>query len=113
MTALFLLFAVTAAVVSTAVICRRRLVIKKRVSIGTMLAGAFIPATVLTTLYPCFEDGLAAFSDGYWANLKVGGSLPLLFIFIVWAITFLFCIVAASGVVIYYQRRSKKHDTVA
>ena len=110
---LFLLFAIISAVVLTAAICRRRMAFKKRVSIGTMLAGAFIPATVLTNLYPCFEDGLAAFSDGYWAHLKAGGSIPLLFIFVIWAITFFFCILAALGVVVYYQRRSKKHEPVA
>jgi hypothetical protein len=103
--------ALIAAVVLTAAICRRRLAFKKRVSIGTILVGAFIPATVFTNLYPCFEDGLAAFSDGYWAHLKVGGSVPLLFIFVIWAITFFFCILAALGVVVYYQKRSKRDDT--
>jgi len=39
--------------------------------------------------------------------------MPLLFIFVIWAITFFFCILAALGVVVYYQRWSKKHETVA
>jgi hypothetical protein len=111
MTLPFLIFAVIAAVVLTAVICRRRLAFKKLVSIGTILAGAFIPATILTGFYPCFEDGLTAFSDGYWAHLKVGGSVPWLFIFVIWAITFFFCILAALGVVVYYQKRNKSDET--
>lgn len=108
---LYLSFVLLVAILCTALICHWRIARQRRVSVGTLLAGAFCAAIVSDVLLVLFDAGLAGFTRDYWARQKVGGGIPYLFFFIYWVFTVIPCIVAALAVVIYYQKRSKRDVT--
>jgi hypothetical protein len=93
-----------ATVVVTALFCRYRIARKKQVSYGTLLACPIIATlVVLLSLSFCF-DGWQIFTRGYWTEGKGG----LEMIVVVFGFIAAFCVLPALGVVVYYQKQSKK-----
>ena len=100
--------ATVAAILFTTLFCSRRIARKKRVSVGTLLMGAFCAATLATVCLPVSDAGIAAFTYEYWSHLRFESGMPIPFIFTIWAFGFFLCVLPALVVVLYYQRRSKR-----
>ena len=116
-------FVVLVAAIFTAALCYWRAARKKQVSIGTVLSSAFISAIIADCFLLLFDTGVAGFTRDYWAHQKIGGGdlmyqkisvgIPHLIFFIAWIYTLILCVLTAFGVVCYYQKKSKRDETVA
>ncbi len=86
----------------TVVLCRVRLSRKKRVSIGTLFAGASSVPLLGIILGTCVDP------TGFWSTRDKG---PGVFgILILAALFVVVCSLPAGAVVVYYQRRSKRDE---
>ena len=93
------------AVILTAVVCRRRLACRKRVSYGTMVAGALGAGLVAFVIAFLYSDGADVFTLQFWRDPKQAPSLGAVLLGVVG--TAVPCALAALGVVAYYQARQK------
>ena len=91
-----------ATIPATALLCRYRIARKKRVSYGTMFAGASIIPLLLAIVVTCFEP------DIWWSHEHKGSPEDFM-VMLVFIATM--CVLPALGVLVYYQRKSKKHET--
>jgi NADH:ubiquinone oxidoreductase subunit 4 (subunit M) len=101
----FLVFAELMTIPLTALICRYRLRRKKRISYGTMFAGAFLGAVLFVVSTSIYFNGWQIFSLDEWREDKYFGRNP---VFTVLGCVTLMCVLPALGVVVYYERRHKK-----
>jgi len=99
---MYFVFPILAAIPLTALLCRYRTSRKKRISYGTLLAGAcsipfvlFLFFTAVVLLEPRDPKGAPS---------------PILFLELFGFVACL-CVLPALGVVIYYQRRSRRDGT--
>jgi hypothetical protein len=83
---------------ATAIFCRCRIACKKRVSFGTIFVGASCFPLLLAVIDTCIEPGI------WWSRSNHFEFLIALGIFVA------ICILPASGVVLYYQRRSNRDE---
>jgi hypothetical protein len=100
---LFVLAVLMAATIpATALLCRHRTSRNKRVSYGTVFAGASCIPLVLAIVATCTEP------DVWWSHGHK--SSPHDFV-VVLVVLMLLCVLPALGVVLYYQRKKNGDDT--
>jgi|SRR5579862_1571147 len=101
----FLVFAELMTIPLTALICRHRLKRGKRLSYGTMFAGAFLAAVLFVVSSSIYFNGWDVFTIDGWMDDKYFGRGA---VFTVLGSITLMCVLPALGVVVYYERRHKK-----
>jgi cytochrome c biogenesis protein CcdA len=84
-----------------ALICRYRIAKKRRVSAGTVFVGAVSLPLVYLILGTLFESG-------FWSTRDKGPGAFVILVF--FGLITAICFLPAGGVVLYYQRRSKKNE---
>lgn len=83
-------------------ICRIRIARKKPISYGTLLISACSIPLLIAFIAACVQP------DIWWSRDKM---TPEIFLSTLGYLVAM-CVLPALGVVVYYQRRSKKHNTV-
>jgi phosphatidylglycerophosphate synthase len=104
----YIAFLVAFTMVFTVAICHWRIAHGKKVSCGTMLAGAF-SAAVCTLAFTMWLWGAELFSHDFWRHQKEAGSLSSLAPML--AMTAIPCILVALVVVAYYQAKGRRIQT--
>jgi len=85
-------------------ICRIRIARKKPISYGTLILSACSIPLIVALISTCIQP------DIWWSrDHKMTPEIYLAMLGYLAAM----CVLPALGVVVYYQRRSKKHDPVA
>jgi hypothetical protein len=84
-----------------AILCRYRIARKKRVSYGTMFAGASIIPLLLAIVVTCFEP------DVWWSHEHKSSPEDFLVMLIFIATM---CVLPALAVSVYYQRKNKRNE---
>ena len=105
---MFLVIAELMTVPFTALICRWRLRRKKPLSYGTVVGGAFCAAVFFVLSSSLYFNGWDTFTIDGWMDDKFFGRGA---VFTVLGFITIFCVLPALGVVLYYQKRSKKDET--
>ncbi|HEU6448155.1 MAG TPA: hypothetical protein VFV23_06950 [Verrucomicrobiae bacterium] len=103
---LYFIFAAIIAIPLTATICQWRIARNKKISSGTILAGALTASLIALIWSPIFIAGKAAFTYEFWINPKEGGKSPLLW-FCIWTVTSLATIIPACAVVVFHRKHKK------
>jgi hypothetical protein len=85
-------------------ICRIRIARKKPISYGTLFLSACSVPLLIAFIATCIQP------DIWWS--REHKMTPEIFLTMLGFIAAM-CVLPALGVVVYYQRRSKKHETVA
>ncbi|MGO8743640.1 MAG: hypothetical protein ACLQUR_14745 [Limisphaerales bacterium] len=85
-------------------ICRIRIASKKPISYGTLLMSACSIPLLVAFIATCVQPDI-------WRS-REHKMTPEMFLTMLGCMTAM-CVLPALGVVVYYQKRSKKHDTVA
>ena len=85
-------------------ICRIRIARKKPISYGTLLLSACSLPLLIAFIATCIQP------DIWWS--REHKMTPEIFLTMLGYLAAT-CVLPALGVVVYYQRRSKKHDTAA
>ena len=101
-------FAVAFTLAFTVAICRWRTARGKKVSCGTMTAGAF-SAAVCALIANMYLWGAELFSREFWQHLRESGSLSSLVPML--ALTAMPCTLVALVVVVYYQAKGRRSQT--
>ena len=93
---------VVATMLTTSGLCRYRVSRNKRVSYGTVLAGACIIPLLMAVVATCFEP------DMWWSREhKMTPEIVLAILGFMAGI----CVLPSLGVVVYYRRQIKSHET--
>ena len=99
---LLLAILMAATIPATAFLCRYRSSRKKRVSWGTLFAGASVVPLAVGIVMTCMEP------DIWWSHEHKGSPHDF---FITLVFLMLLCVLPALGVVVYYQRKKKRDET--
>jgi DMSO reductase anchor subunit len=98
---LLLTVLMSATIPATAFLCRYRTSRKKRVSCGTLFAGASVVPLVVAVVVTCTEP------DIWWSHEHKGSPHDF---FITLVFLMLLCVLPALCVVVYYQRKKKRDE---
>ena len=101
----YIVFLVAFTMVFTVAVCHWRIAHGKKVSCGTMLAGAF-SAAACTLGFTMWLWGAELFSRDFWRHQKETGSLSSLAPML--AMTAIPCMLVAFVVVAHYQTKTRK-----
>jgi hypothetical protein len=91
-----------ATIPATAFLCRYRTSRKRRVSYGTLLAGASVIPLVLAVVMTCTEP------DIWWSHEHKASPYDF---FVMLVFLMLLCVLPALCVVVHYQRKKKRDET--